>query len=329
MKRKQEKLKFIGLIGIGYWGKNILRNLYELNALHTACELNARAIRKYRKIYPDVNYTKNLKKILENPDIKAVVIATPANSHYKITKESIIAGKDVFVEKPLALNIKEGRELIELAKEKKTILMVGHVIQYHPAFMKLKELISKGVLGNIQYIYSNRLNIGKLRTEENILWSFAPHDISAILALIGDEMVNVSAFGGNYITPGVYDTTITNFEFKNNIKGHIFVSWLHPYKEQKLVITGTKAMVVFDDLSKEKLFLYSHKIRLNHIKIPVVTKANYRIIPVKKDEPLRLELEHFIECVKFRKKPRTDGFEGLRVLKVLEKCEKALRKRGF
>ena len=195
--------------------------------------------------------------------------------------------------------------------------MVGHILQYHPAVKKLKELITSGGLGKVQYIYSNRLNIGKLRTEENILWSFAPHDISVILMLIGEEPIRVSAFGGDYLNKGIYDTTLTTLEFGNEVKGHIFVSWLHPYKEQKFIVVGSKAMAVFDDVSKEKLFLYPHKIEWKDGKMPVAHKADYQVISVDSGEPLRLELGHFIDCVLQRKRPLTDGHEGLRVLKTL------------
>ena len=180
-----------------------------------------------------------------------------------------MAGKDVFAEKPLALTVKEGEELVKIASAKNRILMIGHILQYHPAIIKLKAYISSGELGKIQYIYSNRLNIGKLRVEENILWSFAPHDISVILMLLEEESAEVSAFGDDYLNKGIYDTTLTTLEFKNGVKGHVFVSWLHPYKEQKLIVVGSKAMVVFDDMSDDKLFLYPHKIEWKDGKVPV------------------------------------------------------------
>lgn len=214
-----------------------------------------------------------------------MVVATPAVTHYEIVKQSLLAGKDVFVEKPLAITVKQGEELVKLAEKGNRILMVGHILQYHPAIIKLKELISSGELGKIQYIYSNRLNIGKLRTEENILWSFAPHDISAILMLLEEEPIKVTASGGNYLSNDIYDITVTILEFKNGIKGHIFVSWLHPYKEQKLIVVGSKAMAVFDDVSNEKLFLYPHKIMWKDGKIPVAQKADSQIIPFDKKNP--------------------------------------------
>jgi UDP-2-acetamido-3-amino-2,3-dideoxy-glucuronate N-acetyltransferase len=317
--------KFIGLVGLGYWGKNILRNLYELGVLHTACDNDLTIISEHKKKFPEINYVNTFEELLNNSEVKAVAIASPAETHYELVIKTLNAGKDVYVEKPLALTIQDGKELVEIAKSEQKILMVGHILQYHPAVMKLKELISSGELGKIQYIYSNRLNIGKLRTEENILWSFAPHDISVILMLLEEEPVKVTAFGGDYLNTGIYDTTMTTLDFKDGVKGHIFVSWLHPFKEQKLIVVGSKSMAVFDDVSKEKLFLYPHKIEWKQGKIPLAQKAEYQIVPLEKTEPLKEELRHFIECVIERKKPKTDGSEGLRVLKVLEAAENSLK----
>lgn len=315
---------FIGLIGLGYWGKNILRSAHELGILHTACDSNLDILSERKGQFPRVNYTTSYVDILNNRDITAVAIASPAITHYEYVKKALLAGKDIFVEKPLALTVREGEELVRLAEKGNNVLMVGHILQYHQALLKLKELITSGELGKIQYVYSNRLNIGKLRTEENILWSFAPHDISVMLMLIDEEPLNVSAFGGDYLNRGVYDTTLTTLDFKNGIKGHIFVSWIHPYKEQKLIVVGSKAMAVFDDVSKEKLFLYPHTIEWRNGKIPIAQKADYQVIPVEPGEPLKMELSHFAECVMQRKKPRTDGIEGLRVLKILELAEKSI-----
>jgi UDP-2-acetamido-3-amino-2,3-dideoxy-glucuronate N-acetyltransferase len=316
--------KNIGLIGMGYWGKNILRNLHEMNVLNTACDSSPKIIEERRKSFPGIKYTSSPEDIFDSGDIEAIVIAAPAAAHFELVKKSLLAGKDVFVEKPLALTVKDGEELVEIAGQNNKILMVGHILQYHPAVIKLKEMISTGELGKIQYIYSNRLNIGKLRTEENILWSFAPHDISVILSLIGEEPVSVSAYGGDYLNDGVYDTTMTALEFRNGVKSHIFVSWLHPFKEQKLVIVGSKAMAVFDDVSKEKLFLYPHKIEWQNGKIPVAQKADFHVVEFDKKEPLKEELKHFVDCVQNRNIPQTDGEEGLRVLKVLELGEEGL-----
>lgn len=323
-KHMEKRQKNLALIGFGYWGKNIFRNLYEMDVLRTACDSNYDVVSEFKEKFRDVNYSNSIESALEDSEIKAVLIATPASSHFRLVKQSLTAGKDVFVEKPLALITKEGEELVSLAKKTGCILMVGHILQYHPAVTKLKEMVALGQLGKICYIYSNRLNIGKLRTEENILWSFAPHDISVILMLLEEEPARVSAFGGDYLNPGIHDVTLTLLEFRNGIKAHVYVSWLHPYKEQKLIIVGSKAMAVFDDVSKEKLFLYPHSVEWKNGKIPIAQKADFKVIPVRDAEPLRLELEHFIHCMVTRETPKTDGIEGLRVLRVLEKAENSL-----
>lgn len=323
MKHRKEsgKAPSLAVIGCGHWGKNIVRNLYELGVLDTVCEKNADILSSVRAKYSAVKTNTDLGKVLSSGDIDAVAIATPATTHYAIAKEAILAGKDVFVEKPLATNIKEAEELATLSREKNKILMVGHILQYHPALIKLKDMLRSGELGKIQYIYSNRLNIGKLRVEENILWSFAPHDISAILMLLEEEPVKVTAFGGSYITEGIYDASLTTLEFKNKVRAHIFVSWLHPFKEQKLIVVGTKAMAVFDDVSKEKLIIYPHKIDYIAGKIPIAQKAEHYNVTIDDKEPLKEELKHFVECIKQRKEPRTGAEDGLRVLKVLEQAE--------
>jgi len=322
----KKQAPFIGLIGLGNWGENLLRNFYELGILHTAYDTSSSVIENRRQKYPNVRYARSIDEILFSSEIKAVAIAAPAVAHYELVKRAILAGKEVFVEKPLAITVKQGEEILALAKSHKRVLMVGHILQYHPAVMKLKSMIQAGDLGKIRYIYSNRLNIGKLRTEENILWSFAPHDISVILMLLEEEPVRIFAFGGDYINNGVNDVTLTELEFANGVKGHVFVSWLHPFKEQKLVVVGSKGMVVFDDVSKDKLFLYPHTIEWKDGKIPVAQKAEYQVIPFEEGEPLKLELQHFAECVASGVKPRTDGEEGLRVLRILESAEKACEK---
>ena len=319
----------VALTGVGYWGSNLLRVLSELKdaKIEYICDSNPERLKQYKAIYPSVKFVENFNQAVRAKNVDAVVIATPVSTHFELAKNALERNKDVFVEKPIAMNIGEAEELIRLAEKNKRIIMVGHILQYHPAVIKLKELISKGELGKIQYIYSRRLNIGKLRVEEDIIWSFAPHDTSTMLMLLDDEPVKVATFGGDYLNRDIYDTTLTNLEFKNGVKGHIFVSWLHPYKEQKLVVVGSKAMAVFDDLSEEKLFIYPHKIEWVDGKIPVAHKAKYHTPEIDKKEPLKEELKHFIECVVKRTPPKTDGYEALRVLKVLDKAEKFLREK--
>jgi len=234
----------------------------------------------------------------------------------------LLSGKDVFVEKPLALKVEEGEELVKLAKKKKLILMVGHLLLYHPAIVKLKELIKKGELGEIYYISSNRLNFGRLRKEENVLWSFAPHDISIIIDILGMPQ-KVLARGKSYLQRNISDVTLSILEFKKDQTAHIYVSWLNPFKEQKLSITGSKKMVVFDGISNE-LLAYSYQINWTEDKGPKAIKVKSKVIKFSSVEPLIKEAEHFLECIKKRKKPKTDGKEALNVLKILNFCQKSL-----
>jgi UDP-2-acetamido-3-amino-2,3-dideoxy-glucuronate N-acetyltransferase len=321
-----EKNVQVALIGAGYWGKNLVRNFANLGALTAVCDSDPQACTVAVNL--GIHTCSNLSDILQNQAIDAVAIASPAVSHYPIAKEALLAGKDVFVEKPLALEVSEGQELIDLAAKHGRILMVGHILQYHPAVLKLKALIDGGELGKIQYVYSNRLNIGKIRSEENILWSFAPHDISVMLLLLGEMPTEVSAHGGNYLQSHVADVTLTSLSFANGVKGHIFVSWLHPFKEQMLVVVGDKKMAVFDDVSKDrKLVLYPHRIDWIE-RLPVAQKVEGEVVPLELSEPLRDECAHFLECVRSRQKPRTDGAEGLRVLQVLDACQRSLDQTG-
>jgi UDP-2-acetamido-3-amino-2,3-dideoxy-glucuronate N-acetyltransferase len=320
--------KPIAVVGAGYWGKNLIRNFYELGALRVICEANQELLGSYAKSCPGVELESSFQRVLADPDVKGVVISTPAVSHFAMVKEALLAGKDVFVEKPLALTRPNGEELVALSQKTGRILMVGHILQFHPAVRKIKELVDRGELGKIQYVYSNRLNIGKIRTEENILWSFAPHDISVILMLLGESPSHVAAQGGDYLHQGLADVTMTTLSFSNGVRGHIFVSWLHPNKEQRLVIVGDKKMVVFNDAEpKNKLVAYAHQVEWIDRK-PVAKKAEGVPIDIAADEPLKVECAHFIECIETRKTPVTDGKEGLAVLNVLDACQKSLDQNG-
>jgi len=318
----------IVVVGTGYWGKNLVRNFRELDALYGICDLNENNLKKIKNDYPGIKIFSNFIEVLNDDEVDAVVIAVPAELHYQLTKEALMAGKDVFCEKPLALRVEEGKDLVKLARENKRILMVGHLLEYHPAVLRLKELVDKGELGKVNYIYSSRLNLGKIRREENILWSFAPHDISVILLLLNEMPVNVSAHGGNYLHREIADITVTNLSFKSEVRAHIFVSWLHPYKEQKLIVIGDKKMAVFDDTAKEdKLLLYPHKIDWVD-RIPVPQKENAEVISFEMKEPLKEECRHFLECIATRAIPRTNGDNGVRVLEVLTAAQTSLEKGG-
>jgi UDP-2-acetamido-3-amino-2,3-dideoxy-glucuronate N-acetyltransferase len=314
----------VACIGAGYWGRNLIRNFDSLGALGWVCELDPETRSQLAPHYPKARFTDSLDEILDDPRVAAVAIATPAETHSQIVRSALSKGKDVFVEKPLCLSVAEGRELVQLAAERKKILMVGHLLQYHPAIEKLRELVHGGELGRLEYIYSSRLNLGRIRREENILWSFAPHDLSVILSLVGQPPDSVRAHGGNYLQERVADVTVSLLSFPNGVRAHIFVSWLHPYKEQKLVVVGDRKMAVFDDMSPDrKLLIYSHEINWKN-NVPVAVRAEPEVVPIEMAEPLRVECQHFLDCVETRQTPRTNGEEGLQVLEILERSQQSL-----
>jgi len=318
----------IAVIGAGYWGINHVRNFHELGALRMVCDTSGSSLESISKKFSGVEMSNDFGSVLASEDVRGVVIATPAETHYQIARAAIEAGKDVLVEKPLTLDMTEGQELVDLARARGSILMVGHLLEYHPAVKRLRELIDSGELGELRYIYSNRLNLGKVRREENILWSFAPHDIAIILRLVGAWPTHVAVTGGAYLQKNIADVTVTNIEFPTGVRAHIFVSWLHPYKEQRLVVVGSKRMVVFDDVRKEgKLMLYDQGVEF--VNGEPVTRKNEGIAEViGVAEPLRLQCLQFLESIKTRQRPLTDGESGLRVLRVLDAAERSLASGG-
>src|SRR5439155_9984758 len=249
----------IACIGAGYWGKNLVRNFTDLGVLAWVCDADPSTRARLAAAYPTARFTDAVDQVLADPEVAGVAIATPAETHSELARRALLAGKDVLVEKPLSIALEEGQQLVALACERQRVLMVGHLLWYHPAVLKLRELVEEGELGRIQYIYSNRLNLGKIRREENILWSFAPHDVSVILGLVGEMPNSIDAQGGNYLHERIADVTVSMFSFPSGVKAHIFVSWLHPFKEQKLIVVGDRKMAVFDDMAKDhKLHLYPH-----------------------------------------------------------------------
>lgn len=317
----------VAVVGVGYWGKNLVRNFHDLGALAVLCDASESVETSYKSQYPGVRFYREFSAVLSDPSVTAVALATPAVTHFEMAKAALEAGKDVLVEKPLAIDVKHGEELVRLANAKGRILMVGHILRYHPAILKLHELIHNGTLGKINYLYSNRLNIGKIRTEENILWSFAPHDISVMLSLLNEMPNRVSCRGGAWLSQDVFDVTLSHFDFPSGVQAHIFVSWLHPVKEQKLVVVGSEKMAVFDDTADHKLILYPHKVEWKN-RIPTAVKANGEVVDLEDREPLRAECQHFLDCVGSRTSPVSDGAEGLRVLRVLDACQRALHNGG-
>ena len=319
----------IAVIGSGYWGKNLVRNFKELGVLRKVCDANPENLEVAQSVAPDVKTTSNFDEILDDPDIHGVAIATPAPLHKSMAIDAMRNGKDVLVEKPMALSVDEGLEMVRCAQEENRILMVGHLLEYHPAILSLKNLIANGVLGKIRYLYSNRLNFGKIRREENALWSFAPHDVAVLLRLADTIPEKVAYKASTYLNPEVADVTMTNLEFPNNVNGHIFVSWLNPFKEQRMVIIGDEKMAVFNDvLSTKKLILYDQHVRVTEAADIPFKKAEIPVeIPAL--EPLKEECKEFLECIKSRRNPLTDGISGVQVLRVLQACQESIGTNGL
>ncbi|HAA93681.1 MAG TPA: oxidoreductase [Rhodospirillaceae bacterium] len=315
----------IAVIGAGYWGKNLIRNFKEMGRLVAICETDSAQRAEIQNQYPDVPIVDTIEQILDDAAIDAVAVATPAATHGEVVEKSIAAGKDVFVEKPLCLDLNQAATLKKQADDAKRTLMVGHLLLYHPAFISLSRAVADGQVGQLRYIYSNRTSLGKIRKEENALWSFAPHDISMMLALTGQFPSRVVSSGGTYLYPPVADTSLTHLTFEDGVQGHIFVSWLHPFKEHRTVVVGSEGMAVFDDVEQgdQKLMLYRHKVGWQG-DIAAINKAVGEPISYEEREPLRIECEHFIDCVATRNTPRTDATEAIRVLQVLDACQKSL-----
>jgi UDP-2-acetamido-3-amino-2,3-dideoxy-glucuronate N-acetyltransferase len=317
----------VAVVGCGHWGKNLVRTFHTLGALQWLCDSDPIALQQQAQLAPGVTTTTRFEDLLAT-DVQAIVLATPAALHYAGARAALRAGKDVFVEKPLALDYREGVELLELADSLDRVLMVGHILQFHPAIARLHELVAREELGRLWYIYSNRLNLGRVRREENILWSFAPHDLFVIHSLVGAEPETVSAIGSSYLQTGIADTTVTNLRFANGVGAHIFVSWLHPYKEQRLVVVGERRMAVFDDTRPTgKLRIHDKGFRWTD-GVPVPRNEAETVVDVEDTEPLRLECEHFLSCVGQRTLPLTGGTAALSVLRVLEASQRSMDQGG-
>lgn len=318
----------VAVLGHGHWGRNLVRVFHQLGALAIVCDASEAARKEVTEKYPGVKVEGEATAVFGDSTIDALVIATPAETHCALAQAAMEAGKHAFVEKPLALRSSEAEKLVALAAARKRVLMVGHLLRYHPAIVKLKQLCEAGELGRIEYVYSNRLNLGKVRREENALWSFAPHDVSVLLHLFESMPLQVSTTGGTYLQPNIADVTVSNLQFDNGARAHIFVSWLHPFKEQKLVVVGSKKMAVFDDVAPQnKLMLFDKEIALVNGSFQVKRPEGVPV-PIEATEPLQNECRHFLDCVASGRAPDTDGGEGLRVLLVLQACQKSLQLNG-
>jgi predicted dehydrogenase len=327
----------IGIVGCGYWGPNLVRDFSEIDGVKVAscADLSESRLAAVKKRLPEVSATKNSADIISDKSIDAVVIATPASSHYKIAKDALVAGKHVFVEKPITSTIEEAEELIRIADKAKKILMVGHTFEYNPAVERMKECIQKKDVGDVYYITSRRLNLGKIREDINAMWNLAPHDISILIYILGKSPTEVRAWGGTFLQENIEDVVMMTLTFPGNIIANIHVSWLDPLKVREMVVVGSKKMIVYDDVNNEgKIKIYDKgadkmvssdtfgefqiKLRGGDILIPKL--AMY--------EPLKKECEHFIECITHGKSPRTDGENGLRVVKVLIAAQESLKNGG-
>jgi len=326
----------VGLIGLGAWGRNLARNFATMPDCELVIVSDSDAARKklVAEIAPAARFVTNPEEVFADSSIQAVIVSTPPATHFELGKKAIMAGKDLFVEKPLVLDVKEGEELVRLAEEKKRVLMVGHIMVYHPAVLRLKEYIDKGDFGNVYYLYASRVNLGKVRDIENALWSFAPHDISMVLFFLGRMPVRVTATGQAYLQPGIEDVCFLTMHFESRQMAHIHVSWLDPHKDRKVTIVGSKKMAVFDDsASSEKIWIYdkgvnTHADYTTYGEYLALRSGDILIPKVELKEPLRLECQHFIDCVRTRKTPRSDGKNGLEVLRILEAANRSLKAGG-
>lgn len=326
----------VAVVGVGAWGKNLARNYFQIPecSLKYICDVDQKKLESLRLQLPGTAITTRFEDLLEDPGLQAIAIATTASTHYALCKAALLAGKDVYVEKPFVLAIAHAEELIQIAKQESRILMVGHLLEYHPVINRLKEMIDSKELGDIYYICSQRLNLGTVRGDESALWSFAPHDISSVLYLLGKEPSDVAARGQSYLQRGIEDVVFLTLNFSDHSMVHIHVSWLDPHKIRKFTIVGSKKMAVFDDIeSSEKLKIFDKSAQQNvdyntFAEYITVRYGDITIPHLKIDEPLRLECQHFLDCVRERKQPRSDGRDGLRVVKVLDAAQQSLHKNG-
>lgn len=326
----------LAVVGVGGWGKNLARNYFQMPECHLKyiCDLDTRRLEQLRAQLPGTAISSDFKELLQDPELDAFVIATSAPTHYELAKSALNAGKHVYVEKPFVLNRAQAEDLIRRAEDNRRILMVGHLLEYHPVVIRLKALIDSMELGDIYYIYNQRLNLGRVRDDENALWSFAPHDISTVLYLVGKEPTDVAARGQAYLQNGIEDVVFLTLNFNDHSMAHIHVSWLDPHKIRKITIVGSKKMAVFDDMeSTEKLKIYDksaeNNAKYNTFAEYITLRFGDITIPhLKIDEPLRLECQHFLDCIREGKKPRSDGEDGLRVVKILDAAQRSLKSNG-
>jgi predicted dehydrogenase len=320
----------IGVVGLGYWGPNLARNFDRLPGaeLRWICDQSQEARERFAPAFPDARTSGDLDELLEDPELDAVVIATHVPSHAALATRALNAGKHCFVEKPLAYSVAEADQVVAAAREAGRVLMVGHLLEYHPGVQKLKELADSGELGDIHYLYSNRLNLGKLRPDENALWSLGAHDVSVLLHLAGgEEPSDCEARGESYMQPGIEDVVFCYLRFPSGLAAHLHLSWLDPHKERRFTVVGSKKMATFDDMEIErKVTVYDKGFDQKYESYgEYVTRSGDIWSPhISNEEPLRIECRHFIERIADGGEPRSGGESGLRVVRVLEALQRSL-----
>lgn len=317
-------------MGCGNWGANHLRVWHDLGVLAAVCEADPHRLADVRSQHPDLACYATPEALWADADVDAVVIATPAVTHAELALAALDAGKHVFVEKPLAVSLAEAEKISAAAAASDRVVLVDHVLEYHPAVLELRRLVQSGALGKVLYLYSNRLNLGRVRTEESALWSFAPHDVALLLRLVGATPTEVTCTGEAFLSRGVADVTLMSLAFGNGVRSHVFVSWLHPFKEHRFVVVGDQQMAVFDDSADwdDKLVLYPHRVDWLDGRMPVARKADRVRVPLEPQEPLRAACEHFLDCVAHGTTPLSGAVEGVQVLAVLEAADRSLADRG-
>jgi predicted dehydrogenase len=327
----------VGVVGLGYWGPNLARNFDRLDGAELAycCDLDEANLAKARSLYPDAVVTDDYARLLADDSLDAVVVATSVPTHYALGKKALGAGKHTFIEKPIALKATDAADLLVTAQSKGLKLMVGHLLEYHPAVRKLKEMVDGGSLGKVFYVYANRLNLGKVRTDENALWSLGPHDISVLNFLIGEEPEEVSARGECYLQDGVEDVVFGYIKYPSGVIGHLHVSWLDPHKSRKITVVGSEKMVVFDDMEAErKVTIYDKGATTTRTKFETYGEfvtlhfGDIHIPKIGNEEPLKVEAQHFVDAIRNDTQPLSDGRDALNVVRVLDAMERSLRNGG-
>jgi predicted dehydrogenase len=319
----------IGVLGLGYWGPNLARNFAALPGAEVTwlCDGSEEALERQRPSHPSARTTGSFDDLLNDPALDAVVIAAPVPQHAELALAAIAAGKHVFIEKPIGATLAEAEQVAAAAAASDRVVMVDHQLEYHPAVIKLRELIEAGELGDIRYVYSTRLNLGKLRTDENALWSLGPHDVSVALALIGQEPDEIHAHGESYMNPGVEDVVFGYLRFPTGVAAHIHLSWLDPHKERRITVVGSKRMATFDDMSIEgKLTVYDKGFDESYESYGeyLARSGDITMPQISNEEPLRIVCRHFVECIRTGATPRTDAASGLRTVRVLEGLQNSL-----